>query len=80
MPLYEYLCQDCETKFETLRPMRKADDPIQCKNCESMRTSRALSLFAAHVNNGGTISAVAGGGCSGGSCGNCGGGCGCGRH
>lgn len=80
MPLYEYFCDDCETKFETLRPMSKADDPIQCKNCESMHTSRALSMFAAHVNNGGTVSSVAGGGCSGGNCGSCGGGCGCGGH
>ena len=82
MPLYEYFCEDCETKFEALRPMRKSDDPIQCKNCESMHTSRTLSMFAAHVNNGGTISSVAGGGCGcgGGSCGNCGGGCGCGGH
>ena len=33
MPLYEYYCADCQTKFETLRPMSKADEPIQCKQC-----------------------------------------------
>ena len=75
MPLYEYYCADCQTKFETLRPMSQADDPIQCRNCASERTSRALSLFAAHVKGGGHSSAMAGSSCNG-SCGSCGGGCG----
>jgi putative FmdB family regulatory protein len=79
MPLYEYYCTDCETKFTTLRPMSQADEPIQCKNCESMRTSRALSLFAAHVKGSTSSTAALSGGCSG-SCSSCGGGCSCGRH
>ena len=76
MPLYEYYCTDCRTKFEALRPMTKADAPIQCKNCESMNTSRALSLFAAHTKGGSNdapaMSTAGGGfgcGCGGGACG-----------
>lgn len=78
MPLYEYYCADCQTKFETLRPMSKADEPIQCKQCESIRTSRVLSLFAAHtgVRESG-LTAGSGGHGSGGGCG-CGT-CGCGH-
>jgi putative FmdB family regulatory protein len=76
MPLYEYYCADCETKFDTLRTMSKADSPIQCKNCESMHTSRSISLFSAFSKGEGSTShAVAGGGCggcAGGSCGSCG--------
>jgi putative FmdB family regulatory protein len=78
MPLYEYYCADCDTKFEALRPMSKADDFILCKNCESMNTSRAISLFAAFSKGEGGISqavAGAGGGCStcaGGTCSTCG--------
>ena len=78
MPLYEYYCEGCLTKFDALRPMSKADAPIQCKNCESMQTSRAISLFAAFSkSDGGASQAVAGtgggcGGCAGGSCGTCG--------
>ena len=75
MPIYEYYCADCQTRFETLRPMSKADDSIQCKSCESMRTSRVLSLFA--VNTGLSSRAsesipnagLGGGCCSGGVCG-----------
>ncbi len=76
MPLYEYYCADCRTKFEAIRPMTKADDTIQCKNCESNHTSRMLSLFAAHTNTeGGSASSQnftgghGGGGCCGGMCG-----------
>ena len=81
MPLYEYYCADCQTKFATLRPMSQADDPLQCKNCEGMRTSRALSLFAAHIKGErNTSSTTAGNGGGGGGCACGGGGCGCGRH
>ena len=47
MPLYEYYCADCGIKFETLRKMSQADNPIACVRCEGMSTSRAISLFAA---------------------------------
>ncbi|GIK39458.1 MAG: hypothetical protein BroJett011_32910 [Chloroflexota bacterium] len=75
MPLYEYYCADCRTKFEALRPMNKADSAIQCKSCESMRTSRVLSLFATHTKAEGSssiapnLSGNRGGGCCGGHCG-----------
>jgi len=74
MPVYEYYCKDCKTKFEALRPMSKADAPIACKKCEGKHTSRAISRFAAH--SGGKAIAGAGGGgcasCGGGSCSTCG--------
>jgi putative FmdB family regulatory protein len=75
MPLYEYYCADCQTRFETLRPMSKADDSIQCKSCESMRTSRVLSLFAVNTGLSGRTSesvpntSFGTGGCCGGTCG-----------
>ena len=75
MPLYEYYCTDCRTKFEALRPMSKADTAIQCKNCESGHTSRVLSLFAAPTKTEGNSSLSTnfspnmGGGCCGGHCG-----------
>lgn len=73
MPLYEYYCAECRTKFDALRPMDKADTAIQCKSCESMRTSRVLSLFATHTkaesSTAPTFPAKMGGGCCGGHCG-----------
>lgn len=74
MPMYEYFCAECHTKFEALRPMREADTPIACKHCESERTARVLSMFFA-VSGGKPLEGAGGGG--GGSC--CGGHCGCGH-
>ncbi len=74
MPLYEYYCHDCKAVTETLRPMSKADDPIQCAQCGSDHTSRALSMFAT-IGAGGSASLTSSsgcGGCSGGNCSHCG--------
>jgi putative FmdB family regulatory protein len=62
MPVYEYICLDCDTKFDALRSMSKADAPIECENCASGHTSRLISLFAAHSN--GKIVAGASKGCA----------------
>ncbi len=76
MPLYEYYCSDCRTKFDVLRPMSKADDPIACEECESRHTARVISLIAVSVAGGDGASLMpSGGGCA---CG--GGGCGCHGH
>ena len=62
MPIYEYYCQDCKARFDALRPMSQADDPIACSRCHGTNTSRVLSLFAA-VSNGssGETRSIAGG-------------------
>jgi putative FmdB family regulatory protein len=74
MPIYEYVCLDCGAHFDALRSMRDADAPINCQDCESLHTQRAISVFFAQ--SGGRI--VAGNnnagcaGCAGGSCSTCG--------
>jgi putative FmdB family regulatory protein len=75
MPIYEYFCPRCATKFEELRPMRDADRPATCARGHKGAT-RAISVFAAVTKDAdGFVSPMAsGGGCA---CG--GGGCGCGH-
>ena len=75
MPLYEYLCLDCQNRFDALRSMKDADAPIECDQCQSQHTSRLISLF--NAQSGGRVvagSAPAGGcaGCSASSCASCG--------
>jgi putative FmdB family regulatory protein len=74
MPLYEYVCLDCGFRFDTLRPMKNADAPIACSQCESQHTSRLLSLFYAQSSGrevtGSNSGACAS--CSSNSCASCG--------
>lgn len=72
MPIYEYVCLECETRFEALRAMQKADEPIACQACGGEKTSRAISLFYAQSEG----RVVAGGKsacstCSAGTCSTC---------
>ena len=67
MPVYEYVCADCESTFSKLRPMSQSDAPTACTSCGGSHTSRAISLFAAvsRGSNGESRSVSgAGGGCS----------------
>ena len=50
MPLYDFSCSDCGTKFERL-VRREADaGEVDCPSCASLRVSRELSLPAAPVS------------------------------
>jgi putative FmdB family regulatory protein len=77
MPLYEYVCADCDCKFELLRRMSQANDPVTCPRCEREGAAhRLISRFAAmSKDSGGATAHVSGGGscsgCGGGSCTGC---------
>ncbi len=50
MPIYEYQCQDCNTKFEKLvRRAAEAAD-VNCPSCGEKRLSQQYSTFSAHAN------------------------------
>lgn len=70
MPLYEYLCDNCHTKFEIRRPMKESDAPTACPECQSDQVERQISLVATLTRDG-AGAAMASGGCG------CGSGCGC---
>jgi putative FmdB family regulatory protein len=73
MPIYEYICRDCEIKFEVLRSFSRADDPIECKICEGENTSRTVSAAFARSNGRAVAGSSSGcSGCRGGSCSSCG--------
>jgi putative FmdB family regulatory protein len=75
MPLYEYVCDRCETKFEMLRPTTRMDDPAACPRGHGS-SKRVLSSFAALTKDAYGESAPVGGG----GCGGCAGGCTCGAN
>jgi putative FmdB family regulatory protein len=72
MPIYEYICDECETRFEKI--VINKQQQIACPNCASEKASIQLSVFSSASNSGPDKSSTSfssgGGGC-------CGGGCGC---
>lgn len=77
MPLYEYYCSGCKTKFELLVSHQHADDVV-CTKCHGEKVRRLLSTFAFAGKRGEysayedyDSSSADGGncGCGGGSCG-----------
>ena len=61
MPLYEYMCDECQCKFDLLRSFSQADDPVTCPYCEHAGARRLLSAFAAvSTGSDGSTASVAG--------------------
>ena len=75
MPIYEYYCPTCHGKFELLRPLSRASEPVSCPHCHN-GAQRVISTFASFSKgSGGETRSVGGGGgcsgCSGSSCATC---------
>ena len=67
MPIYEYQCKACGHGFGELVRSASGRDRVKCPECNSARTGRQISTFAAHEGTG-----TAGVPMSGGACGRCG--------
>lgn len=72
MPIYEYICNDCGTRYEQI--VMSKSQAIACPKCASRKHTLQLSVFAAPPN--GTKSAAESSS-SGGSCGCTPDSCGC---
>ena len=66
VPIYEYVCMECESHFEEL--VRSADQQVTCPDCSAEKLVKQFSVFAAH-GSAAQPSFGGGGGCCGGSCG-----------
>ena len=77
MPIYEYLCAECATKFEQMRPLSQSDKTAECPRCHKP-ARRKMSLFNGFISSeSGVPKAMPGSsgnscsGCSSGSCSTC---------
>jgi putative FmdB family regulatory protein len=72
VPIYEYVCMECESHFEELV---RGEQQIACPDCAASNVSRQFSTFAVHgvakqpSSRQPSFKAAGGGGCCGGSCG-----------
>lgn len=62
MPLFDFICKECETRYEDLI---RGDEKSACPRCESQQVERQLPVFA--VGGESRPEAMANGGC--GTCG-----------
>ena len=74
MPIYEYVCEDCQTQFEKI--VFNKTQEISCPKCAGKKATLQLSVFSSAVAGDSSNSFTPSSGGGGGSC--CGGGgCGC---
>lgn len=71
MPIYEYVCADCDNKFELIRPVSQFSDSAPCPTCQKP-SGRILSRFACFTTDeSGMLASLAGDSCSGCSSSDC---------
>jgi putative FmdB family regulatory protein len=61
MPIYEYVCLNCDTEFEEL--VFSQDEPVACPSCRSENTEKLMSACRAQVKGGPNLEALQGSGC-----------------
>jgi putative FmdB family regulatory protein len=50
MPIYEYVCNKCQNKFELMRPISMSGEPADCPSCKS-KAKRIMSRFMCITTN-----------------------------
>ncbi len=54
MPIYEYVCKDCETRYEKI--VRSQSDKVVCPRCGGAKHALQLSTFSTPRNGSATAS------------------------
>lgn len=67
MPIFEYQCTDCKSKFEILHKSSSKLEEVVCPKCGSKEYRKLLSTFSASMGN--ESSHSHGEACASGSCG-----------
>jgi len=63
MPIFEYICKECDHQFEALV---YGQQKAECPKCHSSKLARQLSVFAVSAKGGSTAAPSTG------ACGSCG--------
>jgi len=69
MPIFEYICKECQHEFETLVFGR---DKAKCPKCRSQKLSPQLSVFAVSAKSSAGSASPTGSASPAGACGSCG--------
>jgi putative FmdB family regulatory protein len=69
MPIFEYICKECDHEFEALVLGKQK---AECPKCHGKKLEPQLSVFAVSAKGGGSASAPSFSAGGSGSCGSCG--------
>ena len=47
MPIFEYKCKQCNSKFEVLHKSSLNQEEVSCPKCNSIENQKLLSTFSA---------------------------------
>jgi putative FmdB family regulatory protein len=47
MPIYEFVCRDCQKTFEIARPISESSSTVTCTQCGSTKVERIWSTVYA---------------------------------
>jgi putative FmdB family regulatory protein len=56
MPLFEFVCNECDQPFEELVRSMSAIDYVTCPKCGSQKIAKKISTFASKITGGGGFS------------------------
>jgi len=65
MPIFEYRCSNCDTKFEVLHKSTTKQDEVNCPKCNSLDNKKLLSAFNSSITSASNLSL---GECNSGQC------------
>lgn len=43
MPIYDYKCNDCDTKYEVFHKSKELENLVKCPTCESENSRKIIS-------------------------------------
>ena len=64
MPIYEFICQDCRNKFETIVLSAKNVNEVTCPKCGGKNVKKVVSAPSSHVSSAGPLPMASQGGCA----------------
>jgi putative FmdB family regulatory protein len=68
MPIFEYACDDCGTKFEKLVRRNTDAEALECPSCGQQHLTTQYSTFAARAGSSADKECQPTGGCGAGMC------------
>lgn len=49
MPLYEYVCEGCDHRYEAMQPISAKPEETICPKCNTTKSRRIMSSFASKI-------------------------------